>query len=244
MIQAYLTNIKELLIKLETAPENNSLRMAADKITESISKGGIVHVFGCGHSHILGEEVFYRAGGLVPVRPILVDELMLHKGALQSSTLERSHDYASSFLSKQDIRQEDSLIVVSTSGRNPVPIDVALHGKQQGAFVVGITSLDYSKNQTSRHKSGKFLCDAVDLVIDNYAKPGDGVLSLSESGLSFGPSSSIIGLTIINSIMVGAINRLLELGLDPPIFKSGNIDGSDEHNQKLIEQYKDRITMF
>lgn len=243
MIQAYLNGIKELLTKLETN-EMDHLHIAAQKVADSISKGGIVHVFGCGHSHILGEEVFYRAGGLVPVRPLFVDELMLHKGAIQSSALERSQDYASSFLDKLDIRKEDCLIVVSTSGRNPVPIDVALYGKQQGAFVIGITSLAYSKNQTSRHKSGDFLYNSVDLVLDNHAAPGDGVLSLKDAGPSFGPSSSIIGLTIINSIIVGTVTRLLELGVDPPIFKSGNIDGSDEHNQKLIEQYKDRIPMF
>jgi uncharacterized phosphosugar-binding protein len=243
MIQTYLTSIKELFTKLETV-EQNSLQNAALKVADSIAKGGIVHVFGCGHSHLLGEEVFYRAGGLVPVHPILVEDLMLHKGAVRSSILERSQEYAESFLKNQDILNKDILIVASTSGRNPVPIEVAQHGKQQGAYVIGITSLSYSENQSSRHKSGDFLYDAVDLVINSHAKPGDGVIPLDETGISFGPSSSIIGLTIINSIMVGAIDRLIELGIDPPIFKSGNIDGSDEHNRQLIEKYKDRIHLF
>jgi uncharacterized phosphosugar-binding protein len=243
MIQSYITRIKELCTKLETV-EKDSLHTAALRTAQSIEKGGIIHVFGCGHSHMMGEEVFYRAGGLVPVHPILIEELMLHKGAVQSSTLERSQDYAQSFLDQLDIRQEDLLIVASTSGRNPVPIDVALNGKQKGAFVVGITSLSYSKDQPSRHTSGKYLYDAVDLVINNHSKQGDGLIPIDTMGISYGPSSSIIGLTIINSIMVGAIDRLIELNIDPPIFKSGNIDGSDEHNQKLIETYKNRIPLF
>ncbi|WP_332629971.1 SIS domain-containing protein [Halalkalibacter flavus] len=243
MIQAYLSEIKELFENLETV-EKNSLQKAAHKTAEAIVNGGIVHIFGCGHSHIIGEEVFYRAGGLAPVHPILIEEVMLHKGAVQSSMFERSADFACTFLDDQDIRPNDILIVVSTSGRNPVPIDVALHGKQQGAYVVGITSLSYPKKQSSRHKSGKFLYDAVDLVINNHTKPGDGVISIDGTGISYGPSSSVIGLTIINSIIVGVIERLIELDIEPPVFKSGNIDGSDEHNRKLIEAYKDRIPFF
>ncbi|GAE35010.1 SIS domain-containing protein [Halalkalibacter akibai] len=239
MIKTYLARIQEYLAKLEKE-EETTIGIAASKVAESIKQGGIIHVFGCGHSHLLGEEIFYRAGGLAPVNPIFVEELMLHQSATQASLLERKQTYAMTFLKDQDMRPEDVLIVVSTSGINPVPIETALYGKEQGVFTIGITSKDYSVNQPSRYPSGEYLYDVVDVTINNHAKAGDGVLTLSD-GVAYGPSSSIVGLAIINSIMVGAIEKLVELDYEPPVFKSGNIAGSDEHNQRLIERYKDRI---
>lgn len=239
MIKTYLARIQEYLAKLEKE-EETTIGIAASKVAESIKRGGIIHVFGCGHSHLLGEEIFYRAGGLAPVNPIFVEELMLHQSATQASLLERKQTYARTFLKDQDLRPEDVLIVVSTSGINPVPIETALYGKGQGVFTIGITSKDYSVNQPSRYQDGEYLYDVVDVTINNHAKAGDGVLTLSD-GVAYGPSSSIVGLAIINSIMVGAIEKLVELDYEPPVFKSGNIAGSDEHNQRLIEKYKDRI---
>ncbi|WP_368504149.1 SIS domain-containing protein [Alkalihalophilus sp. As8PL] len=241
MIKCYIHQIESLIKKIETT-ELQAIEQAAEKVVESINKGGIVQVFGCGHSHMLGEEVFYRAGGLVPVQPIFIEELMLHKGAERSSKLERSHHYTDTFKDQLDIRSEDVLIVASTSGRNPVPIDIALHGNKQGAFVVGVTSLLYNQSQPSRHTNGKLLADVVDLVINNHTEPGDGLLQSGD--LSFGPSSSVIGLMIMNAIMAGVIEKLTQQGKTPPIFKSGNIDGSDNHNKQLIKQYKDRIRLF
>jgi uncharacterized phosphosugar-binding protein len=238
LITNYFEQIEALLKKVEVT-EAESIEKAASNIAHAIKSGGIVHVFGCGHSHMLSEEVFYRAGGLVPVQPIFIEELMLHKGAANSSKLERSEDYFQEIKGQLDIRSGDVLLVASTSGRNPVPIDLALYGKAQGAYVIGITSLLYNQSQASRHKSGKLLADAVDLVLNNHTKPGDGVLHRGE--LSFGPTSSVIGLALINALMAGAVDNLIQSGKTPPVFKSGNIDGSDEYNQKLMDQYSDRI---
>ncbi|WP_209125571.1 SIS domain-containing protein [Alkalihalobacillus sp. BA299] len=240
MFDTYFKKIKELLLTIEV-DEKAQVKQAAKKFAESIQQGGIIHVFGCGHSHILGEEVFYRAGGLVPVNPILVEDLMLHHGAVRSSTLERKQHFAEAFIGDEDIRETDCLIVVSTSGRNPVPIDVALYGKMKGAYVVGISSLNYVPSQPSRHESGKHLCHVVDLAINNHANIGDALIEDDQIGVPFGPSSTIIGAAIINSMIAEIIHELSKNGVEPPIFKSGNIDGSDEHNQRLIEKYKERI---
>ncbi|MGV2788559.1 sugar isomerase domain-containing protein, partial [Clostridium perfringens] len=118
-----------------------SIREAAEKVAACIQQGGIIHLFGCGHSHILTEEVFYRAGGLVPIRPILVEKLMLHEGAVRSSELEPQNDLAVEFMKEQDIRVCEVVFVLSSSGRYAVTVDVALMAKEMGAFTVGITSL-------------------------------------------------------------------------------------------------------
>jgi uncharacterized phosphosugar-binding protein len=243
MLTQYFDKAKEKLELVEET-QKESLQKAAEKVAEVIQNGGIVQLFGCGHSHILTEEVFYRAGGLVPIKPILVEPLMLHEGALRSSHLERQNDLAAEFLKEQDIRPEDLVFVLSTSGRNPVPVDVAQEAKSQGAFVVGITSLEYSQSQPSRHKSGKHLYNSVDLVIDNHSSKGDAALSYEKVAVPFAPTSTVVGAVILNAIFAEAIKIMADKGFEPPIFLSGNIDGADEHNNKLVEEYKGRISLL
>jgi uncharacterized phosphosugar-binding protein len=243
MISTYFEKIRE---KLDVVQTNEADKMAvlAHKLSSCIQQDGIIQLFGCGHSHILSEEVFYRAGGLVPINPILIEPLMLHEGAVRSSQLERARGYAEKFMKEQDIRVNDVVIVLSTSGKNPVPIDVALYAKEKGAYVASISSFDYVEKETSRHPSGKFLSEVVDLAINNHSVVGDAVLTDERVAVPFSPSSTVVGATILNSIMAGAIETMVEEGIEPPIFKSGNVDGADNHNKELIEKYRKRIPLL
>jgi uncharacterized phosphosugar-binding protein len=243
VIEHYFQKVNERL-ELVLKHEKGNLKKAAYVVSEAIQKGGIIQLFGCGHSHILTEEVFYRAGGLVPIKPIFFEPLMLHEGAVRSSMLERMNDFAKNFIDHEDIRPEDVFFVLSTSGRNPVPIDVALTAKEKGAYTIAITSLEYSKSQPSRHKSGKLLCEVVDLVINNYSVKGDAILSHESVSVPFSPTSTVVGSSILNAIFSEAIVLMAENGLEPPIFLSGNIDGADEHNNRLIAKYKERIPIL
>lgn len=243
MIDCFFGKISEQmeLVKQNELPK---MKIAAEKAAECIENGSIIQLFGCGHSNLLALEVFYRAGGLVPVKPIIIESLMLHEGAMQSSILERKNDFAECFLKEQDIREKDMVFIISTSGRNPVPIDVAQYAKQKGAYVVGITSLEYSKDTSSRHSSGKFLYNSVDLHIDNCCIKGDAVLTHPAVSSPFGPTSTIVGAAILNSILSEAIVKLAEKGVNPPIFLSSNVDGADTQNAGLINQYKERIPLY
>jgi uncharacterized phosphosugar-binding protein len=240
MIEQYFSKIHDQL-KLTLEREKENMHKAAEKVASTIMNGGIIHLFGCGHSHILTEEVFYRAGGLVPLRPILHEPLMLHEGASRSSEIERKNDYAETFMKDQDIQPRDLCIVLSTSGRNPVPVDVTLIAKEKGVEVIGVTSYEYSSSSSSRHTSGKHLYDVVDLVIDNHSVKGDAILTHPDVTVPFTPTSTVLGATILNSIFSEAIVIMAEANFEPPIFLSGNLEGTDEHNQQLIERYKDRI---
>ncbi|WP_066309488.1 SIS domain-containing protein [Bacillus sp. FJAT-29814] len=240
MLTKYFEKAKEK-IELVEKNESGKLREAAEKVAEAIQAGGIIQLFGCGHSHILTEEVCYRAGGLVPINPILYEPLMLHEGALRSSELERQNGLAQEFMKDQDIRKEDVMFVISTSGRNPVPVDVAQEAKAKGAFVIGITSMEYSQSQPSRHDSGKHLYNSVDLVIDNYSAKGDASLTYEKVSVPFGPTSTVVGAVILNAILAEAVKIMADKGFEPPIFLSGNIDGADEHNRRLVEKYQGRI---
>lgn len=242
MIHNYFKKITELL-ELVEKKEKEIMTKASKKVSESIQNDGVVHLFGCGHSHILTEEVYYRAGGLVPIHPILHEPLMLHEGAVRSSTLERENNYAHKFMEKQDIRKGDVIFVISTSGRNPVPVDVAQISREKGAYVIGITSIEYSSSQPSRHKSGEHLFDSVDLVINNHAPKGDALLSYEKVSEKFAPSSTVIGAAILNAILAESIKHMADSNYSPPILLSGNIEGSDDHNNQLIEKYKGRVNL-
>ncbi|WP_031410063.1 SIS domain-containing protein [Geobacillus vulcani] len=243
MIDQYFQKVNERL-ELVLKHEKGNLKKAAYIVSEAIQKGGIIQLFGCGHSHILTEEVFYRAGGLVPIKPIFFEPLMLHEGAVRSSMLERMNDFAKNFIDHEDIRPEDVFFVLSTSGRNPVPIDVALAAKAKGAYTIAVTSLAYSKSQPSRHKSGRLLYEVVDLVIDNHSVKGDAILAHPNVSVPFAPTSTVIGSAILNAVFAEAIALMAENGVEPPIFLSGNIEGADEHNRRWIEQYQERIPVL
>jgi uncharacterized phosphosugar-binding protein len=243
LISAYFGEIHKLLEKVEKK-ERQTLQKAAKKVAETIQQGGIIHLFGCGHSHILTEEVYYRAGGLVPIHPILHEPLMLHEGAIQSSKLEKKNDYAETFMKDQDIQESDLVFVISTSGRNPVPIDVARIAKEKKkAYTIGITSIEYSTSERSRHKSGKYLFEVVDTIINNHAPIGDSLLSHEKVQVNFSPSSTTIGSAILNGVFAEAIVIMAESGFQPPVLLSGNMEGSEVHNTEIINKYKDRIQL-
>lgn len=240
MIHPYFNQVKEILGKVEIE-EAKKLEQAAEKICEAFQHDGVVHLFGSGHSHILTEEVYYRAGGLVPIHPIFHEPLMLHEGAICSSELERKSGYAKTFMEEQDIRENDVMIVISTSGRNPVPIETALLSNEKGAFVIGLSSHVYAEGQTSRHVSGKFLHEVVDVGIDNHIPVGDALLTNENVSVGFAPGSTTVGASILNAMMAEAISRMVEKGITPPVFLSGNVDGADKHNHVLMEKYSHRI---
>ena len=243
MIKTYFGEIEGLLEEIRSSQKDEMVE-AARWLAEAIQNEGIVHLFGCGHSHIFGEEVFFRAGGLAAVSPIFHEPLMLHEGAARASQIERKNDYAEKFLVDVDFRPEDVLFVISTSGRNPVPVDVALYAKSRGTKVIVITSRTYASSQESRHTSGKHLHDVGDLVIDNLAPTGDAILSLEKLTVPFGPVSTVVGVTILQAIFSEAIEVIVENDFEPPVFLSGNIEGSDDHNQRLLDRYGKRIPLL
>ncbi|MFC4619063.1 SIS domain-containing protein [Camelliibacillus cellulosilyticus] len=243
MIKHYFDTISSLLKTIEEQ-ESERLKIAAEKVADCLKHDGIVQLFGCGHSHILTEEVFYRAGGLVPIKPILIEPLMLHEGAIRSSELEKQNGYADTFLQDQHFEPGDVVFVLSTSGRNPVAIDVAIYAKEKGAYVIGITSMAYSTSEPSRHTNGKHLYEGVDLVIDNHAPKGDAALTHPGVSVPFAPTSTVTGATILNSIFAASIAMFAESGQEPPVFLSGNIEGGKEHNESLIQKYQDRLPLL
>lgn len=238
--ELYIDKICAMLTEIER-DENDAMDAAAKAAYASICSGGLLHVFSTGHSHMIVEEMFYRSGGLVPINPILSEELMLHSGAITSTQLERVPGKAAEVLSLVDLRQGDTILISSNSGINSVPIEAALYAKERGLTVVCVTSRKISETLTSRCANGKRLFEVSDIVIDNHAPRGDGLLTLPDSDQVTGGASTFGSLFIAQRIVLKIENLFLATGQTPPILCSANLPGGDAYNLAAVEAYRSRI---
>lgn len=235
-IQGYFDFLKTKLNDLvETQSEN--IDKAADMIVESFLKGGRFYAFGTGHSHMIVEELYTRAGGLAFVKPILPSEMMLHELANKSSALERLPGYAKAILDLYPVGEDDVFLIISNSGRNSAPVEMAMEAHKRGAKVICITSLKHSTKVTSRQNDGKKLYEVSDLVLDNQAEYGDAAYYVGEWNVPVAGTSDFIGIAIVQTLTVAIASKLAERGEEVPVFRSGNVDGAEEVNLKLHEKY-------
>lgn len=240
MNKSYLKNIYTLLERLENTQEEK-IDQVATVCAESIEKGGLLYFFGTGHSHMIAEEPFYRAGGLACVYPILETDLMLHEGASKSSGYERLEGLGNLVISNTGLGRGDVLFIASNSGRNCAVIDAALEAKKRGAITVAITSMNHTTQVASRHSSGLNLYQVCDYVLDNCGELGDASVELVGLGQKIAPTSSVLDITLVNLILVNTVELLLQKGIQPPVFMSANTDAGDEANQDVLKMYKTRI---
>lgn len=220
--------------------QREKIMIAARLAAQTMLADGLIYVFGCGHSHILAEETFYRAGGLACVSPVFYEPLMLHESAAESSRLEKQAGLAAQVLSGLHLEKRDLMICISTSGVNAVPVEFAFVVKEQGIPVIGISSHAYD-SQAANNPLGRHLFEVCDLCIDNAAPHGDACLTLEGLPVKMTPVSTVTGAFILNSILAEASALLLAQGKIPPVYYSGNIPGGAEGNRQTIERYKERI---
>ena len=238
----YIDKIKDIIDIIEKKEKEN-MEKATEIIVKAILNKKAIFSFGASHAGILTEELYYRAGGLVVINPIFARNLMLDTSPItMTSEMERLEGYGTTVANKTNISEGDVVIVHSVSGRNPVSIEMAIESKKKGATVICITNLSYSKDVSSRHSSGKNLYQVSDIVIDNHGEKGDACVEISGLNQKVSPTSTVAAVTIMNSIIAEATELLVKNGMDkPPIFYSANIDGGDELNRKIFEEYRDVI---
>ena len=240
MNKEYLRNIQKLLEKLENTQEQ-VIEQVAEVCADCIYNGGLLYFFGTGHSHMICEEPFYRAGGLASIYPILETDLMLHEGASKSSSYERLEGLGNVVVSHTPLGKGDVLFLISNSGRNCAIIDAALEAKKRGAVTVAITSMNHTTNVASRHSSSLNLYQVCDFVLDNGGIVGDASVSLDGLPQMIAPTSSVIDITLVNLVLVNTVELLLQKGMTPPVFTSANTDQGDSANKNILETYKSRI---
>lgn len=234
----YIDHLNEILEKIKA--NEAQYRETAAAILAQVKKGGMIFPFGTGHGHLLALEMFYRAGGMVRVNPILTEELMLHKSATGSSAFERSEGKAEPLLNEYNVGDKDVVIVFSNSGINPLTIEMALGAKERGALTVALTNLNHSRPLQSRHHSGLKLYEICDFVLDNFGVLGDACVEVA-SGIKIGPTSTIAGAAIVHTLTAMMVAMAEADGYDLELYTSGNVPNGHERNLYLIEKYKDII---
>jgi uncharacterized phosphosugar-binding protein len=231
----YLDRARELVARLAT-DEWPAIDAAADLVADCIAAGGTVHAFGTGHSHMLAEELFYRAGGLVRVRPLLFEGLMLHGGAAEmSTTLERLPGLGAALFADHAMSAGDVLFVVSNSGGNAVTSELATLARTAGVRVVAVVSRTHATSNKARSTGAARLHEIADVVIDNGGVVGDAAVEVDGMATTrVGPTSTVVGAAALNAIVVEAVARLVARGVTPDVFTSSNVEGGDAANARLL----------
>ena len=237
-MEQYTKLIIQLLEELEQK-EIENINKASEIMFEAMKENKVVHIFATGHSHMFAEEMFYRAGGLVQINPILEPFLMQHEGAVRSTQFERLTGVAELIFNSLDRKAGEPIIIVSNSGINCVPVEMAEIAKANNHPVIVITSAKVSKELKARTLNNKKLYEVADVVIDNHSPYGDGVLK-SKYG-NIGSTSTILNSYIAQMLVLNIVDAYDQEGLVPPIYQSANTPGGDEHNKILYDKFKARV---
>ena len=238
-IDTYFYNLSALIERAHET-QKEAMESAAREIAACLKDGGMVYTFGTGHGHLLALEIFYRAGGMARVCPILDEKLMLHISAAGSTLEERDEKWVDVLLERFPIKAGDVLIASSNSGRNAVPVLLAREAQKRGAFVIALTNMNHTTAVSSRNKLGLRLFETADLILDNCGVLGDASVSFAD-GATVGATSTAVGAAMLQAIVCRVKELSLEEGFEADFFKSSNVDGGDEWNDRLIERYKDII---
>ncbi len=232
---AFYTQSTALLAK---AREHNreTLSRSAALIAASVAKDGVLHVFGSGHSEVIAREIIGRAGGLACVTGILDPT---------GGFIENQVGYGTTLVERHDRQHQlipgETIIVISNSGKNSAPIEVALYAKEKGLNVIGLTSVAMSSVAKTVHPGGRKLHEIADQTLDNLGVPGDTLIDVGD-GVMSGPTSTLIGGMLLNLLMLETIECLRAGGHPLPLLQSQNLPGAIEHNRQIGEKYKHRLT--
>src|SRR3984957_5749922 len=203
---------------------------------KAAAAGALAHPFGAGHRGSVAREIIGRAGGLVCVTGIIDPT-----GGFIENLPGYGERLAARYDRQYQLKAGETVIVISNSGKNASPIDVALYAKARGLTVAALTCLAMSRATPSQHPSGKRLFEVADHVLDNGGVPGDAVVEVG-GGVSAGPTSTLIGCSVLNWLMLSVVEWLGANGHPPPLLRSQNLPGAIEHNRALGSRYRARLS--
>ena len=221
--------------------DREAIEQAGQLLANTLEQGGLIHTFGTGHSHLLAEEIYSRAGGLLPINVIQSAPLMLHEDAVASGDWERQSGLAAILLEHAAVDpSRDALIVISNSGRNAAPVEAAEWAGSQNVPVIALTSLAHSRSQPSLAPSGKRLFEVADVVLDNLGQPGDAAVEI-RADLWAGATSTVVGAFVLQCVVLSCVEECLKRGVQASLLRSGNIAGAHAANARLVAAYPGRL---
>lgn len=238
----YISKVKDLLDQI-VVEETENLKIASKMLADAIEGDGRIFIWGSTHSSTALQDIYMRAGGLMVINAIFIpglEDLHLKPFGI-TSKIERLSGIAEITLDYSPIRPGDVIIVVSVSGRNAVPIEMAKIAHERGIKVIAVTGLKYSESVTSRHSSGKNMFAYADVVLDNKALPGDAILTSDKIPTKFCPVSGITSVAILQCLIAETVDELLAREIAPPIFMAQNLDEGDKYNQNLLKKFQEKI---
>ncbi|NLC55077.1 MAG: SIS domain-containing protein [Erysipelothrix sp.] len=235
----YMQKVEEMFNTINDSQAENIIKVAK-MFKHNIIEDRIIHFFGTGHSQMLGMEVFARAGGLANVNLILDSTMSLANGAPRAGALEQVSGLADIIYDQYQIKAGDIMVITSNSGRNAMPIEMAIRAKKEGVYTIGLSNLKQSKNTVSRHHSKKNLYQLVDFNLDSCVPVGDSLMQIDN--VLTAPATSMATMLIINTIINETLKMLAKEGYKLPVFQSQNIDGYN--NDEIYKKYKDRIKHY
>lgn len=222
--------------------QGDQIMKAAEAMTNTIKKDGIIHVFGSGHSQMFAQEMFYRSGGLVPVNALIIPHFSINPIAKLSTILERKEGLVETYLDLEYTTPNDTMIIASISGRNGAIVDMALAAKKRNMTVIALTSEKFSSRVSSRHSSNKKLKDFADIVVDINCEFGDAALSMEGFEYKFAGTSTILGMMLVEAMVAQTIENLVNQNINPPVWVSSNTEEGDAINMVHISNYKHKIS--
>jgi uncharacterized phosphosugar-binding protein len=238
--ERYFDVVMEILNQIKLTQSEN-LKAAANLMASCTSKGGIIHTFGTGHSHLVGEDVFWRGSTLANIHAILEPSMTGHIEITKSEYMEKLEGAGKIIVDYHRLKPPDMIIIISNSGNNIVPIDVAIESSKRKIKVVAITSLDYANHLKALHPSHKKLKDVADVIIDNCCPVGDAALTFEGLPMKVGAVSTVAGTFIIHSLVAQAVENLLKKGIKPDVYFNGSLMANsknvEKYNQKIIDKY-------
>lgn len=242
LLNDYFDAITELLGEIRES-ELPKIEETAAVIADKVIAGGRIFAFGASHSSLPVQDIVYRAGGLMLINPLYGPgiEALTTRPTTLGSQMEQMPGYGEVLFNNSPLKEGDVLICVSVSGRNAVPVELARTARENGVYVVALTSLKYTGAVDSRVPDGTKLLDHADVVLDNKVDPGDAVLSLEGIPQKFTPASGVTSTAMLHSMSAAIIEKLLEKGFSAPVFLAANLDGGAEWNKKHMAENADRI---
>jgi len=226
--------------------EQETITKVAKLMAEQISQDHVIHAIGTGgHSNLVVEEMLWRAGGLAPMNAMLDCGTNLMMGAKRSNIVERTPGYGCGVFDMYGCKAGEIILICNSYGINSMTIDVALEAKRRGLITVGITSRSFCDvlppDHVSRHPSGKNLYEIVDYWLDTHVPYGDSITEIDGFEQKVAGTMVLCASYMWNLLLIETCRCLKEMGIDPPVWMSGNAIGGDEKNAALEEKYFPRI---
>lgn len=237
MLKESYFKTSQILLERVYRQNEATIEALAPMMADSVAKRGVIHTFGSGHSEIIAREMVGRAGGLVCVSAIL---------DTTAGFIENLSGYGTKLVEKYDrnfsLIAGEFIIVISNSGKNCSPIEIAQYAKSKGLTVIAITSMTMTQQVGTTHPLGKKLYEVADYTLDNCGAMGDAIVELPGSGQFAGPTSTMAGAALINCLQMEILENLQKRGVEPPLLRSQNTEGAMDFNIALARCYKGRLS--